>query len=1119
MPLLRIHRASHLDRRGAPRILARSALGLGLAALLLLAGAGERASALIPAPPVLPSAAKASWLLSLEAPSLHQRLSQAGLGPQDGAERLPQPAVLLAWDQAVRRGQEPVIRAVTRLGGRVISRYSASANGLLVHAPAAEAAAMARLPGVRLVEAAPIIRPLMGLAGPHVGARRVAQELGIDGTGSVVAVIDTGVDYTHAHLGGPGDPAAFTAASEGGNGERIDDEWQGQRLYPNAKVIGGWDFVGPRYNPPHVCTDAMMSAGTCTNIPEPDADPLDGGGHGTHVAGIVAGKAAGPLADGVAPGAGIVGLKLYGSGGADEAADVLVDSIEWTYRVNLKIEDRGVLPPRVDAINISLGEEWGQGSRLFDEAVSSAIDSGVIVVASAGNSGDQPFVLGTPSASPRILSVASSLPPAYSGLVEARWEGGQGNYPATDSTLSPLAGRAVIDAPLAFIGEACNGGSLDQDPNEKVALVARGTCVFAEKVLNAQKAGAIAVLVYTNQNARTAMGGDNAGIDIPAQMIDNAPGLALRDKLLAGQSVAVRMDPANVVLDVLAADQVSGFSSRGPSKNGALKPDITAPGSGILSAAMGRGTAGASFSGTSMAGPMVAGTAALIHERNRVQQLGLGADDLGAMLMNYARPVIYQDPSTRAALSTVRQGAGLVDIWQAARGRFVARSGDIASLNLGAVALSAPASLRRTVTLRGLDRRADAQPLRLALSLDKPGDGGYGPGVQVILPRSPIVLSPGETVSLELRFDVDPAALPAWSLYPAPPIGNAGRIAAHEVVGSLQITPVDDAGKPLADAAPATLPFYLLPRQASAFRAAPLAPAGQADAGSIRLENQGQPGLAEVFLVPRQGLVDGLGKTPSASEDPDEAAVLHELDLRRVGLRLLPGGEGQGPLLELAIARHETAAVSHVTDLAVYIDSDRDLRPDHVLRETMAAGQRSTQYAGWDPSLNEGRGDVISGTLKTDLAGHRTDQHTRLTVLTAPAAGLGLADGRAFAFHVVSRPANRNEDWWSPPHPKTVAQLDVAPDGADLADGPRYVFDPASPARVPAAWSLTLPAADGSARGSIALQRGPGQVEHAFLLAYPGGDFAASSGQIQVLGGRYEGPAFLPMLLLNAEDR
>jgi subtilisin family serine protease len=1088
------------------RIACRTAAPL-VGALLLLGGLSP-AKALVP-PPAADASPVGSWLVRLQGPSLH-RLLTARLGRSDltGAA-VPPPAELRLMEDAVRRGQEPVLRAIARLGGRTISRYAASANGLLVHATTAQSAAIARLAGVAEVEAAPIVRPELGTSAPHIGARRVAQELGIDGTGSYVAVIDTGVDYTHAFLGGPGDPAAFQFGSQNGNGERIDDQWLGKPLFPNDKVVGGWDFVGPRYNPPHICTDAQMNAGQCTNIPEPDPDPLDAGGHGSHCAGIIAGKAIPAIPDGIAPGGGIVGLKIYGTNGGDEAADVLVDAIEWAYRVNVKIEERGVRPPRVDAISISLGENWGQGSRLFDEAVSSTVDSGAIIVSSAGNASDQPFVVGAPSASPRILSVASTVPPAYAMQVEARWSDQQASYPAVDSTVAPLAGRMPIDAPLAFMGRACNGDAVEQDVNEKVALVARGDCVFPEKILSAQKAGAIAVLVYTNQNQRTPMGGDGTGIDIPAVMIDNAPGLALKDLLMAGTTVTVRLDPSTVKLDESLADAVSGFSSRGPSKNGPLKPDIAAPGSNINSTRMGSGTGGVSFSGTSMAGPMVAGTAAILQQRNRVQKLGLGAADLGAMLMNYARPVIYQDPNTRTPVSAVRQGAGLVDIWRAGTAQFVARAGDIASINLGAVALSEPVTLRRTVTVRTVGRDA---PLRLAVSLDRPGDTGFGPAVKVTVPAQPMSVGAGETVSFDVVFTVDPAALPDWTLYPNPPLSDAGLIAAQEVQGHVLITPIDDQDQPLAALPQASLPFYLLPRKASRFTASPLAAALADPVNAIRLRNDGQPGTAELFALPRAGLVAAAGRQPSAAEDPDEANVLHELDIRRVGVRLEKGAPDGQDLVAVAISRHEAAAIAHVTQLSVYVDGDRDGKTDHVMREVISGNpaQVVTQYAQWDPTLNGGRGEVVSGTLKTDLAAHRTDQHTRLTVLAAPAAGLGIGAG-GFAFHVVATPLN--EDWLSPPHPKTVAQSDVAPDGADQADGPRYVFNPADMARVPAAWSLSLPADKGDKAGAIRLDRGPGETDYGWLLTYPGDDFADARGQVQALEPGRDGPVYLPLLM------
>jgi hypothetical protein len=180
-----------------------------------------------------------------------------------------------------------------------------------------------------------------------------------------------------------------------------------------------------------------------------------------------------------------------------------------------------------------------------------------------------------------------------------------------------LAGALQAADPL----EACD--PLNNDLAGNIAYIARGTCAFTTKILNAQDAGAIGVVVYSDARAPTAMGGSSDGITVPGVMITNEDGLRLLpDVLEMDVNVNMTLDGiANTVPSV--GNMMAGFSSRGESLATAdiIKPDITAPGVSVLAGTSGSqidsGTMGESYthlSGTSMSSPHIAGLAALVRE-------------------------------------------------------------------------------------------------------------------------------------------------------------------------------------------------------------------------------------------------------------------------------------------------------------------------------------------------------------------------------------------------------------------------------------------------------------------------------------------------------------------------
>ena len=429
-----------------------------------------------------------------------------------------------------------------------------------------------------------------------------------------VAVIDSGVDYTHAALSGPGTQAAYEAAwapippagspaipvLASGGYLVVDDPATAadNGLFPSSKVVGGYDFVGERW--PNNAPPGGVS------FLEPDPDPIAApdattfGGHGTHVSDIIAGKL------GVAPAAKIIAIKACSAPATSCSGTALLQAMDFALDPN----QDGRIRDRVDIINMSLGSPYGQP---FDDDLSEAVDNaskvGVLTVASAGNSADKQFITGSPAAASSALSVAqTSVPSSTLQLM----------------TVTSTAGRRQGRGVPAVVRSADHGdrrtrvlpGGGWQAPRlrrragtnpyaagelaGKIVLVDRGSCSFSLKIANIGAAGGILGIIGLITPDAPFGGAFGGGVQtIPGYMISQADA-----NLLRTGTASVRFDPANMAS---LAGSLASTSSRGPRfDDNIVKPEIGAPGASV-SAMSG------SFTG---------------HRRFR-RHLGCGTDGLG----------------------------------------------------------------------------------------------------------------------------------------------------------------------------------------------------------------------------------------------------------------------------------------------------------------------------------------------------------------------------------------------------------------------------------------------------------------------------------------------------------
>ncbi len=531
------------------------------------------------------------------------------------------PAQRARYAASVSALQNKVAAEIEVLGGAVVGRFETLSSGLAVSIDAAKIGDLRDVRGVVTVRKAIDYQLEPSETVPWIGAADV-QALGVDGEGVDVAVIDTGADYTHLKLGGPGRAEDYVDAYCGPSFDPTVDgpvnptnpacaahaaeDMTG--LFPGSKIVGGYDWLG----------DLWPVGSTAIS---PDPNPIDFHGHGTHVADIIAGLPGGGIGPGVAPGANLWTFKACSS--LSSACNGLSVLLAIDDAADLDDDPKTIDP--ADVINLSLGAIYGQPEDDLTAFANEATLIGAIVVAGAGNSGDKPFIVAPPSTASGAIGVAWMSAPTEKLVrvdtstadAHGRWQTWSAPQTATVSgtlfydTISDFTRRGCIhDALGNHLGSPWTPGQ----HAGRVLFMDRGGCAVSHKVSNAAAAGAVLAIIANNVPQAPhepppdfIFGGGTPSI--PGYTITLADGDALKATALGDLAT---VDPA---IAISLQDSLVSASSRGPRNNdNAIKPDIAAPGTSV-SARVGTGSSTTAFGGTSGASATVAGAAALLKQK------------------------------------------------------------------------------------------------------------------------------------------------------------------------------------------------------------------------------------------------------------------------------------------------------------------------------------------------------------------------------------------------------------------------------------------------------------------------------------------------------------------------
>ena len=485
-------------------------------------------------------------------------------------------------------------RTINAMGGTVTNHYDTLVNAMAVTLSPAQAQRLSQMPGIRGVY--PVHRHHL-LMDQAVQVHRVPQAWqtlaggpSSAGAGIKIGMLDTGIDNTHPAFQNFSTPipAGFPIIS----GEAVSGNTNSKvivaRVYDDLPYVDNTQSDGSDYYQ-HGTTTSSIAAGVSTNP-------------GSFGIGAISG---------IAPGAWLGNYKV-GDDYGDLSEVTLIAGLEDAFNDGMNV------------VNYSAGwsiESSSDESGPIPRAIANAVAGGMVVVVAAGNTGPSLGTMSAPAAAPAAIAVGA--------VPNQRWfwfgatVGGQPFYavPAYEEityTTGDVVGTVIDVSTLSSsdpAGYACSappGGSL----NGAIALIQRGgpggvSCAYAAKLNNAQNAGAIGAIIYDNTSRAffdySLSGGDVSGFEVgvadaptdangnlllatwsmgsaalPSLLVSQADGTSIQQLIQANPTTQVDLDFDGKTPLPFPSNQVSDFSSIGPTPGANVKPDVVAVGDWLV---------------------------------------------------------------------------------------------------------------------------------------------------------------------------------------------------------------------------------------------------------------------------------------------------------------------------------------------------------------------------------------------------------------------------------------------------------------------------------------------------------------------------------------------------------